>query len=305
MMKNIILRDVLPLRIINYNNAAYQPRTSSSRISPTQTMFVGPVRYMSRTLPTSAVRLTVSSPPGKLIAAQTEQAQRRCDRAAAGAAGQREILNSTLVGYRFDMPAVHNLYEADVCPARKLFCEPQGAAKRAKRIAVTLIPIGHENYRVRDAGVAKLNVCAVVHRAAGAHAPVQVYHAGVVEPHFVQPLCHALPGDEPGGSLDALNLPGQAVFVSVAGDASRAVPAHLAQTAVGIIEDHAEVAALPRRGDDHHPVRADGDVLGAQPRQRRFRYRAVDIVYNNEVVSGSVHFGEAHRLSPTWRSASG
>ena len=98
----------------------------------------------------------------KLIAAQAEQPQRRRDRAAAGAAGQREVLDSALVGYRLDVADVYNFNEADVRPARELLREPQGAAKRAEHIVVALIPIGHENYRVGDAGVAKLYVCAVV-----------------------------------------------------------------------------------------------------------------------------------------------
>ena len=69
-------------------------------------------------------------------------------------------------------------------------------------------------------------------RAADAHAPVQVDNAGVVEPYFIKPLRHALSGDKSGGGLDALRLSGQTVFISVAGDAPRAVAAHLAQTAV-------------------------------------------------------------------------
>ena len=130
------------------------------------------------------------------------------------------------------MADVYNFNEADVRPARELLREPQGAAKRAEHIVVALTPIGHENYRVGDAGVAKLYVCAVVRRAADAHAPVQVDNAGVVEPYFIKPLRHALSGDKSGGGLDALRLSGQTVFISVAGDAPRAVAAHLAQTAV-------------------------------------------------------------------------
>ena len=47
------------------------------------------------------------------------------------------------------------------------------------------------------------------------------------------------------------------------------------------------------------------DVIISNPPYISYDEDIMDVVYNNEVVSGSVHFGEVHRLSPTWRSASG
>lgn len=117
-----------------------------------QTTFVGPVRYMSCTLPPLAVRLTVSSPPGMDIASSSPL--RPSSRSAAAIepqpVPQASVKSSTpaLVGYRLDVADVYNFNEADVRPARELLREPQGAAKRAEHIVVALIPIGHENYRV-------------------------------------------------------------------------------------------------------------------------------------------------------------
>ena len=53
----------------------------------------------------------------------------------------------------------------------------------------------------------------------------------------------------------------KAVLDAVAGDAARAVAAHLAEGAVAVIEEHREVCVFPGVAQDDQPVRAGTDLF--------------------------------------------
>ena len=149
-----------------------------------------------------------------------------------------------------------------------------------------------------DAGIAQLQIGAVIDRAVQGDGAVQIQDGGIVEPDAVAGLVHPPAGDETRGGLHALRLSGKAVLVPIAADASCAVAAHLAQTAVGIVKAHAVIAAVLGRNHQHQPVGPQRGVHGAETsRQRRHRLRGqlrLPVVEENEVVAGSVHFGKLH-----------
>ena len=153
-----------------------------------------------------------------------------------------------------------------------------------------------------DAGVPQLHIGAGPGDALRLHGAVQLHHGGVVEPDTVEPLCDADAGDDAGGGLHRLLLPGEAGLVAVTADAAGAVAAHLAQGPVGVVEAHPVVA--PVLGGVHHDeaVGPDGEMpLAEPPRQSgegRLRQLLNQVVEDDEVVPGAVHFPEFHALPP-------
>ena len=154
-----------------------------------------------------------------------------------------------------------------------------------------------------DAGIAQLHISAVIVLPVDSHHAVQVDDRGIVEPYAVAPGVDALPHDKARRGFHALDLPCQSFFKAVAADAARAVAAHLAETAVLVVKAHPEIPAIFRRDDNHHAVRPDAGVRGTEllgqrrePLLRELRYQ---VVYDHEVVSGPVHFGDLHGLTPT------
>ena len=96
-----------------------------------------------------------------------------------------------------------------------------------------------------------------------------------------------------------MGFAGQAVFIAITADAPGSVAAHLSLGAVGIIEEHPVVAAQEGGVYDHQAVGADGEAPVAEGAGDGGEQGGVhvfgQVVEDDEVVSGSVHFGEAHR----------
>ena len=157
-----------------------------------------------------------------------------------------------------------------------------------------LIPIVLYEHSVRYAGAAELYVRAVVSFGR----TVQVDDRGIVEPYAVECLAYPFAGDEAGGRLDSLSFPGKAVLIAVARYAARPVAAHFAEAAVGVVKQKSVVGVSLRRGDEHEPVRTDTRCADAQRLGKQGSSVKVELflncVYDNEVVSGSVHFREFH-----------
>ena len=131
---------------------------------------------------------------------------------------------------------------------------------------------------------------------------MQVDDAWVVEPYAVQAFGYPLAGDRTGGGLNMLYISCKPVLIAIAGDASCAVAAHLAEAAVGIVKQQLEIAAVSGFSSQHKPVGAYTCPSAAQG-SRKLRYALsvyvlLQCIYNNEVVSGSMHFREFHPLPP-------
>ena len=167
-------------------------------------------------------------------------------------------------------------------------------AEHAQLVHGHLIPIVLYEHGVRYAGAAELYVSAVE----PLRFTVQVDDRGVVEPYAVECLAHSLAGDKPGGRLDALRFSGKPVLIAVARDAPRPVAAHFAETAVGIVKQQPVVGISLRRSCEHETVRADARSAAAQRPCKKGSGVKVDTfgerVYDNEVITGSVHFRKFH-----------
>ena len=94
------------------------------------------------------------------------------------------------------------------------------------------------HHRVGDAGIAQLDVGAGDLLAVYARDTRRLRHAGVVQADLILLLADAPGGDQPRRRqhTDALRVARKAVLHAVAGDAARAVAAHLAERAVGVIK---------------------------------------------------------------------
>ena len=101
--------------------------------------------------------------------------------------------------------------------------------------------------------------------------------------------------------LHALDAARVAVLKAVAADAPRAVVAHLAERAVGIVKPHPVVRVSLGPRHEHQTVRADRPAAVAQRpgegRGGRFVERRGDGVEQDEVVPRAVHFGKVHAVS--------
>jgi hypothetical protein len=124
-------------------------------------------------------------------------------------------------------------------------------------------------------------------------------HRRVVQPHLVLPFIDSAAVYHSGSGFHLLSFAGQTVLKAIAAYAPGAVSAHLAQRAVGVKKQHAVVAAVFRAHNSHQAVGAHGQPAGAHSagniRQPFSRYVLFRDIYDNEVVSGSLHFGEFHR----------
>ena len=106
-----------------------------------------------------------------------------------------------------------------------------------------------------DAGIAELHICAGNPLPFRVGRAVQVDDGGVVELYFILLLRDAAGSNRAGRrpEADVLRVRRKAVLHPIAGQAARAVAAHLALCAVGIVEEHAEIRPLCR-GDGDHPI---------------------------------------------------
>ena len=105
---------------------------------------------------------------------------------------------------------------------------------------------------------------------------------------------------EANGGFDAHGGGGDAVVVGEAGGAAGAVAAHSGGGAVGVDEVHAEVGGrLGGRADQDEAVAGDAGMGGAEAGDEVLggRKGAVGVVDDDEVVAGTVHFGERKHFS--------
>ena len=171
-------------------------------------------------------------------------------------------------------------------------------AKRApeaeKRLLVGILQTGVGDDRVRDARPPELDIGAVKALPVKLHRVIRPEHRRVGQADAVAAAVDALAGDEARRRFHALRPSGKTVLIAVAADAPRAVSAHLAHRAVGVIKPHGVVRIALRALDRHEAVGADGHVPVAQC-SRKLRQPAggdvsVQIVEDDEIIPRAVHF---------------
>ena len=220
--------------------------------------------------------------------------ERRYYRAAARAAGEGKVLDPTLKCHGFDVVFADELHKTHIRTLGKGRGEAELFAETKKLVVRDLVPIVHDDNGVRYPGVAKLNVRASV----SLDRALKVNYARVVEAYAVERVCYPLTGDQACGRLDALRLTCEAVLKAVASDAACTVAAHFAKRAVRVIKKQLKVTAVLRSRREHQAVGTDAGApcakllrkLGSARRVKLF----LDKIYDNEVVSGSVHFRKLH-----------
>ena len=140
----------------------------------------------------------------------------------------------------------------------------------------------------------QLHVGALPGPPLGLHRAVEPDHAGVREADAVVRPVDPPPGDDAGGGLHRLRLPGEAVLEAVAADAAGPVAAHLPGGAVGVVKEHPVVAARAGPLHHHQAVRADGQAAVAQRPGQSGKDAVVQalhhIVDEDKVISRAVHF---------------
>ena len=238
----------------------------------------------------------------ELAADKTFQSQCADYGATACAACQCEVLNTALKGNSLQMLLVQNFDKANIGTLWKLLRIAQGRTQGGKLTAGNAVVVIHNHKGMGDAGVAQFNIGADIFFAVNGNRAVEVNETWVVEADLVSALVDTLADNKTGSAFYALGFTGKTLFVAVAGNASCAVAAHFAQTAIGIIEQHGIIAALFRLGDNHHAVSSDRTVESAELfgklRKNILRQFFDNVVDDNEVVSGSMHFCENHKLTP-------
>ena len=152
-----------------------------------------------------------------------------------------------------------------------------------------------------NARITQLNIGAGVAHAVHLHRVVQLYRSGVIEPDAIHPPIDALAGHQACGGLHPLLLSGQAFFIAIAADAPGSVAAHLTHAAVGVEEEHPVVATGLGGIHHHQPVGPDGKVALAkasgQLRQLLLRQMLLQVVDEDKVIAGAVHFPKLHVYS--------
>ena len=160
---------------------------------------------------------------------------------------------------------------------------------------------------MRQPGLSKLHICAIPDSSAYLRRIVQPDDRRVRKPDAVIAPVDARPGDKSGGRLHALRFARQSVLKAVPADAARAVSAHFAHRAVGVVKAHGVVARARRPVDCHQTVCADGQMPVAEDaRQRRQPLRREllhQIVENDEVIPRAVHLRKIHGLPPLFPNA--
>ena len=174
----------------------------------------------------------------------------------------------------------------------------QGAAQLEEKVVVRVGQAGPVDDGVGQAGVAQLDVPAGDLLPADHSGAVQVDHGGVVQADAILAAVDALADDQARGRLHLLDRAGQTRLIAIAADAAGTVAAHLAHGAVAVEEQHAEVSLALGLVHDHEAVGPQGAVGGAEglgDAGEGFGGQALlQVVEDDEVVAGSVHFPEFH-----------
>ena len=210
---------------------------------------------------------------GVLTADKSSAHQRYNDRAGACAAGQREVLNTAFISQFFHFVLADYPTEVYIRALRKRTVCPQLASKLAQRLLRHRAVAIQQHDRVRQSGIAKLQIVALHSLAVYLCGYVLRKLRNIVQTYGVHPLISALSDDQSGRRLHTLRLACQPLFITVSGDTARAVAAHFSEAAVRIIKIHAVIAAVLRRVHDHHTIRTDRHAPCAQPSGQRRKLR--------------------------------
>ena len=181
-----------------------------------------------------------------------QKAEAHGDGAAAGAAGQGEVLHAPLEGDGADPALPGETDEADVCALGKGGAVTQGPSPLPQGVQIVKCLHGDFHHGMGKAGVPQLHIGAALPLGQA----VQVDDRRVRQPDLVALPVDAPGGDAPRGGLKA-DLPGvrrEAVLHGVAGHAAGAVAAHLPQGAVGIVKEHGKVHPRLSGQHDDEPV---------------------------------------------------
>ena len=115
---------------------------------------------------------------------------------------------------------------------------------------------------------------------------------------WLPPAC-----DQSGCCFQADGLARIAVFICIAAGTPRAVAAHLAHRAVGIVKPHGNVCIAGCLLQQDHAVCADAHVPVAQAAYKPrhvFRCKAERLFHrieNDKIIARAVHFGKVHAVS--------
>ena len=244
-----------------------------SRISPAQTSAAGPVRYRFSIRPSCASASTASSPPSirtRTFRPLTLPSSVSTVTTAPVPVPQARVKSSTPRSYVFFQHRIRagQLVEVDVRALRQCWVVPELPAELPERGFVLPGKVRRLHREVRDAGVSKLDVAAPVCPAVHIQRLLQLEGSGRVQPDAVLIVRDAPAGHESRRRLHALDAARVAVLKAVAADAPRAVAAHLAERAVGIVKPHPVVRVSLRPRHEHQTVRADRPAAVAQRRAR-------------------------------------
>ena len=230
------------------------------------------------------------------------QRQNRHDGPGAGAAGIGKILHAPLVSQLRDPVRTGDLVEVYVgalgeggVPAELTAQVPQVRHRHAAQA-------GEGDDGVGQAGGSQLYIGAGPDFARSLHRAVQTDDAGVGKTDTVVSSVDAAACHNAGGGLHCLLLSGKAVLKAVTANAAGSVAAHLSLGAVGVIEQHPIVAALAGCIHHHKAVGANGEMTVAEGSGQGGKYAMVQVlgqvIENNEVIAGPIHFGKAHGSPP-------
>ena len=171
---------------------------------------------------------------------------------------------------------------------------PDLAAQLPEFIFIGVFQIVIGDHRMGQARVTQLYIRAGVAHTVHFNGMIQHHGRGIVQADAVKAAVDALSRHNAGCGLHGLLLSGQTVFIAVAADASGTVAAHFADAAVRIVKQHFVVAARSGGLHDHQAVSTNGEVpLAESPGhlgKTADRQMLFQIVYNQKVVSGAVHF---------------
>ena len=175
---------------------------------------------------------------------------------------------------------------------------PECPTEPPKCVLVLLSQSGHFQRQMRDAGASKFNVAAPICPAVYSQLFFQFHNGRRVEPDAVLILCDAPAGHESCGRFYALYGACIAACIAVPTDAPRAVAAHFAGRAVGIVEPHAVIRIALRPCHEHQAVCADRPPPVTQRTSQSgcgaFVKRLRNGVKQDKVVARTVHLGKSH-----------
>ena len=208
--------------------------------------------------------------------------------AAAGAAGQGEVLHAPLKGQHSDLAGAQHLIVVDVgaLGERRVKAQRAHGFPEAVRVSPQVARVLH--HRVGQSGISQLHIGSVV-------LAVQIQRGGAVQPDPVSVLVQPPAVHQPRVGFHGHRVPHNAQAVGKAADAPGAVAAHSRPGAVGIVKMQPEirlVGVIHR----HEAVRAgNGAVFFCQRRKIQIPSPGVD---DHEVIASAVHVSNLHKIPP-------